>query len=52
MMCDALGRLGVRTPPRPVERAEAQPIASNATAAGGARNRRVEVTLTHRHRRR
>ena len=50
-MCDALRELGVRARPRLADRGESQPTASNATKSGRAKNRRVEVTVTHRLRR-
>ena len=52
VMCDALRQRGVRARPRLAGHGDAQPIASNATAPGRAQNRRVEVTITHRPRRR
>jgi hypothetical protein len=45
--CAALHRRGVHA--IVVGHGDARPIASNATAAGRARNRRVEVTITHHH---
>jgi sugar lactone lactonase YvrE len=50
LFCDALATLGVRARPRLAGHGDSQPIASNATASGRARNSRVEVTLTHRSR--
>ena len=50
LACAALRHRGVRT--TLVGHGDARPIASNATAAGRARNRRVEITITHRHTRR
>ena len=50
-MCDALRTLGVRPRPRLAGHGSSDPIASNATRAGRAKNRRVEVTITHRPRR-
>jgi predicted extracellular nuclease len=50
-MCDALGTLGVRPRPRLAGHGSSDPIASNATRSGRAKNRRVEVTITHRPRR-
>jgi hypothetical protein len=50
-LCDALGSLGVRARPRLAGHGDSDPIASNATRSGRAKNRRVEVTLTHRPRR-
>ena len=47
LACAALHRRGVET--IVVGHGDARPIASNATAAGRARNRRVEVTITHHH---
>jgi outer membrane protein OmpA-like peptidoglycan-associated protein len=48
LLCDALAKLGVRARPRLAGHGDSQPVASNATVSGRARNRRVEVTLTHR----
>jgi outer membrane protein OmpA-like peptidoglycan-associated protein len=50
-MCDALRTLGVRPRPRLAGHGSSDPIASNATRSGRAKNRRVEVTITHRARR-
>jgi hypothetical protein len=50
-MCDALRTLGVRPRPRLAGHGSSDPIASNATLSGRAKNRRVEVTITHRPRR-
>jgi PKD repeat protein len=50
-MCDALRTLGVRRRPRLAGHGSSDPIASNATRSGRAKNRRVEVTITHRPRR-
>ena len=50
-ICAALRQLGVRARPRLVGHADTDPIATNATESGRARNRRVEVTLTHTPRR-
>ncbi|HWM12035.1 MAG TPA: PKD domain-containing protein [Solirubrobacteraceae bacterium] len=50
-MCDALKTLGVRPRPRLAGHGSSDPIASNATRSGRAKNRRVEVTITHRPRR-
>jgi hypothetical protein len=50
-MCRALRTLGVRPRPRLAGHGSADPIASNATRSGRAKNRRVEVTITHRLRR-
>jgi flagellar motor protein MotB len=50
-MCAALRELGVGARPRLVGHADTDPIATNATESGRARNRRVEVTLTHTPRR-
>jgi outer membrane protein OmpA-like peptidoglycan-associated protein len=47
-MCDALRTLGVRPRTKLAGHGDSEPIASNATTAGRAKNRRVEVTLTHR----
>jgi hypothetical protein len=49
-MCAALRKLGVDARPRLVGHGDADPIASNATESGRAKNRRVEVTVTHRRR--
>ena len=45
VMCDALG---VAARQRLAGRGDSEAIASNATAAGRAKNRRVEVTVKHR----
>ena len=45
VMCDALG---VAASQRLAGRGDSEAIASNATAAGRAKNRRVEVTVKHR----
>jgi predicted extracellular nuclease len=50
-MCVALRTLGVRPRPRLAGHGSSDPIASNATRSGRAKNRRVEVTITHRPRR-
>ena len=50
-MCGALRTLGVRPRPRLAGHGSSDPIASNATRSGRAKNRRVEVTITHRPRR-
>ena len=50
-MCDALRKLGVRPRPRLAGHGSSDPIASNGTRSGRAKNRRVEVTITHRPRR-
>jgi predicted extracellular nuclease len=47
-MCGALRALGVRPRPRLAGYGSSDPIASNATRSGRAKNRRVEVTITHR----
>ena len=49
-MCAALRKLGVDARPRLVGHGDADPIESNATESGRAKNRRVEVTVTHRRR--
>ena len=46
VVCAVLRRRGIET--TVVGHGDARPITSNATAAGRARNRRVEVTITHR----
>jgi len=48
VLCDALGELGGHALQTLAGHGDSQPIASNATAAGRAKNRRVEVTVTHR----
>jgi hypothetical protein len=48
LACAALQRRGIDATPTVVGHGDARPIASNTTAAGRARNRRVEVTITHR----
>ena len=50
-MCDALRQLGVRARPRLAGHGDSQPIASNTSNLGRAKNRRVEVTITHPSRR-
>jgi hypothetical protein len=45
--CAALQRRGMDATPNVIGHGDSRPIASNATAAGRARNRRVEVTITH-----
>ena len=44
-MCDALKTLGVRPRPEIAGNGDSEPIASDATPAGRAKNRRVEITL-------
>jgi Bacterial Ig-like domain len=51
VMCHALRQLGVRARPRLAGHGESEPITSNTTASGRAKNRRVEVTITHGRRR-
>ena len=51
VMCAALRTLGVRSRPQLAGHGDSDPIASNATRSGRAKNRRVEVTITHRPRR-
>jgi VCBS repeat-containing protein len=46
--CAALESLAVNAPTTVVGHGDSRPIASNHTASGRARNRRVEVTITHR----
>ena len=46
-MCAALRVLGVDVRPRQVGHGDSDPIAPNDSASGRARNRRVEVTMTH-----
>ena len=47
--CAALQDPGIDATPTVVGHGDSRPIASNDTAAGRASNRRVEVTITHRH---
>jgi hypothetical protein len=47
-VCAALRRFGVTGPRTVAGHGDARSIASNTTAAGRARNRRVEVTIRHR----
>jgi FtsP/CotA-like multicopper oxidase with cupredoxin domain len=49
-MCAALRELGVNARSRLVGHGDADPIASNAGESGRAKNRRVEVTVTHKRR--
>jgi FtsP/CotA-like multicopper oxidase with cupredoxin domain len=49
-MCAALRELGAHARPRLVGHGDADPIASNDSESGRAKNRRVEVTVTHRRR--
>jgi hypothetical protein len=49
LACAALAQRGIHT--TVIGHGNARPIASNQTAAGRARNRRVEITITHRQRR-
>jgi Bacterial Ig domain len=51
MFCAALRRLGIRSQPTVAGHGDSQPIASNTVKSGRAKNRRVEVTITHRPRR-
>ncbi len=44
-VCDALGGLGVQATRRVASAGHAAPRATNRTAAGRARNRRVEITI-------
>lgn len=48
VICHALRELGVGARPKLASHGDADPIASNASEAGRAENRRVEVTVTHR----
>jgi hypothetical protein len=48
-MCAALRKLGVDARPRLVGHGDTDPIAPNDSESGRAKNRRVEVTVTHRH---
>jgi outer membrane protein OmpA-like peptidoglycan-associated protein len=48
LLCRALRTLGLRARASVVGRGNAQPIAANASEAGRAENRRVEVTIRHR----
>jgi OOP family OmpA-OmpF porin len=45
----AVLRRGIDATPIVIGHGDSRPIASNATAAGRARNRRVEVTIAHHH---
>jgi VCBS repeat-containing protein len=47
LACAALKHRGIHT--TAAGHGDARPIASNSTAAGRARNRRVEITITHHH---
>ena len=47
-MCAALRELGVDTRPRLVGHGDTDTIARNASESGRAKNRRVEVTVTHK----
>ena len=47
--CSVLRRRGSDATAIVIGHGDSRPIASNATPAGQARNRRVEVTITHRH---
>jgi hypothetical protein len=47
IVCAALKRLRIRGTTKAVGHGYSRPIASNDTRAGRARNRRVEVTITH-----
>jgi VCBS repeat-containing protein len=51
VMCAALKRLGVNGRAQIVGRGASRPIATNNTESGRAKNRRVEVTITHRRQR-
>jgi len=51
LICAALTRLGIRSQPTLAGHGDSQPIASNTDKAGRAKNRRVDVTITHRPRR-
>jgi outer membrane protein OmpA-like peptidoglycan-associated protein len=48
LLCRTLRTLGVRVLATVLGRGNAQPVASNASEAGRAENRRVEVTIRHR----
>ncbi len=47
VMCGALKQLGVGARPRLDGHGDSQPIASNTTDSGRAKNRRVQVTIIH-----
>lgn len=51
-VCRALRHLGVHAHPKAVSRGKAEPRATNGTAAGRARNRRVEIRVSYRRPRR
>ena len=51
LFCDALKRLGIRSRPTLAGHGDSRPIAPNTDKAGRAKNRRVEITITHRPRR-
>jgi outer membrane protein OmpA-like peptidoglycan-associated protein len=49
VVCAALHHLGINATRTVIGHGDSRPLAPNTTAAGRARNRRVEVTITHRH---